>query len=180
MNKVSLVECDNYKEVSSAIERSLNLIGGLSKYIKEDDVVVISLDLFQPAKPEKQLTTDPAVVRATVKLIKEITPNVFVACLPDENKEGVTKKALLNSGIAKVLKETGVKPFNLETEGFSVEKIDDYRTLEKTDFSMVFKYADAIINLPKLKTDPVTDLSLAVKNLSGLIHPGERLLAFKF
>ena len=40
-NKVSVVKCDRYSEVQNAVENAVSLIGGIGKFVKKGDNVVI-------------------------------------------------------------------------------------------------------------------------------------------
>ena len=44
-NKVSVVKCDRYSEVQNAVENAVSLIGGIGKFVKKGDNVVIKPNL---------------------------------------------------------------------------------------------------------------------------------------
>ena len=69
MTKVSLVKCDSYDKVYDAIKKSISLIGGLN--IPEGSKVLIKPNLLRPRHPRFGVTTNPEVVRAIIKILKE-------------------------------------------------------------------------------------------------------------
>jgi len=174
MAKVSIIKCKDYSKVKESIKESLDLLGGLKRFIKRTDKVLLKPNLCDPVKREQAAVTDPVFIKAVIELIKEITPFVFLADLPALDKEGVTREVLLKSGIMDVLKETETKWVNLEKTGFIAKDIPYFKVMDKTDFSKVYFYSDTIINLPKLKTHGITYITGAIKNMFGLIHMQER------
>ena len=58
-NKVSVVKCDRYSEVQNAVENAVSLIGGIGKFVKKGDNVVIKPNLVSKKKPEEAVTTNP-------------------------------------------------------------------------------------------------------------------------
>ena len=71
--KVSIVKCENYAHdnVKNAIKKSLDLIGGLSKFIKPGNTVLLKVNAIIGFPAERAATTHPAVVRAMAELVKE-------------------------------------------------------------------------------------------------------------
>ena len=57
-NKVSVVKCDRYSEVQNAVENAVSLIGGIGKFVKKGDNVVIKPNLVSKKKPEEAVTTN--------------------------------------------------------------------------------------------------------------------------
>jgi len=55
--------------------------------------------------------------------------------------------------------------------------VDDGRALHRIDMAAAIVEADAVINLPKLKTHNLTGLTLSVKNLFGVV-PGTLKIAY--
>lgn len=174
--KVSLVKCDSYSsdKVYSAVKESLDLIGGISKYVKKGDKVILKVNLLLGAKPEKAATTHPEVVRAAIKLVKSVGAIPIVGDSP--GFESATK-AGIPSGIIKVCEEEGVE-FNGFKEAVEVQfkegKIKKNFFIAKAVFD-----ADVIISLAKLKTHMLMTYTGAIKLLYGCI-PGMRKARLHF
>ena len=59
-NKVSVVKCDRYSEVQNAVENAVSLIGGIGKFVKKGDNVVIKPNLcFQEKSLRRRLRQIP-------------------------------------------------------------------------------------------------------------------------
>ena len=174
MTKVALIKCEVYEAVKEAVRKSVDLIGGLEKYVRKGQRVLLKPNLINPSKREEAAVTDPIFLKAVIELVQEITPNVYVGDITAVDKQGTLAKVLKSTGILDVLKETGARIANLEKAGYIVVEIPGHKIMEKTDFSQAVVDFDVIINLPKFKSHCLTFVTGAVKNTFGLLHMGER------
>ena len=69
---VSLVRCQTYdnSSIDKAVERALELIGGIKTCVKTGDRVLLKINLLTGDVPEKAVTTHPAIVRAMIRQVK--------------------------------------------------------------------------------------------------------------
>lgn len=174
ISDVSLEKCPSYDEVKSKLIDCLSRLGGLNKFIRPNQKVLLKPNLCNPPQNGNPSTTSPEFMRAIIELVKEITPNVYVSDLPAIEEEDITRRTLIDSGIMSVLSETNTKWVDPAKCGFIAKDINNYSVLERTDFSSVYFHADVVINLPKLKSHGITYITGAVKNLFGLVHMDER------
>ena len=70
MTKISLIKCDDYNKVNNAVKEAVNLLGGVSAFIKPSEKILIKPNLLAPKDPSKAVTTHPEIVRAIIKLVK--------------------------------------------------------------------------------------------------------------
>ncbi|MFW6383498.1 MAG: DUF362 domain-containing protein [Nanoarchaeota archaeon] len=174
MSNVVIRECPNYLNVKEAVKHSINDLGGIKKFVSKEQKVLIKPNLCEPQKAETAAVTHPLIIKAIIELLKPVTRNIYVGDLPAINKSGITKETIVTSGLMQVLRETKTPYVVFEDKPFIPKEIDNFLVLEKTDFASIYFYADVVINVPKLKSHGLTYLTGAVKNLFGLIHPGER------
>jgi len=175
MNKNSIVsitecECYEYEKVYNSVKEALDNLGGISKYVKKGDKVVIKPNLIMMKKPEFCATTHPYVLKAVLMLLKELGADVTIA----ESPGGLYKEKILDAtytvcGIKKVAEEMGVKlNYDLSYENVTFEVNGNKRNAE---IIKPILDADVIINLPKLKTHVMSNYTGGVKNLYGTV-PG--------
>ena len=81
-NKVSVVKCDRYSEVQNAVENAVSLIGGIGKFVKKGDNVVIKPNLVSKKKPEEAVTTNPEFLHAVIVMVEKAGGNVTIAESP--------------------------------------------------------------------------------------------------
>ena len=102
--QVALVRCDDYDlvRVEQALRRSLDLIGGLSSFIKPSQRVLLKPNLLRSFAPERVATTHPAVVAIMAKLVCEVGAQPIVLDSPG----GPFTPMLLRS----IYRKTGMMP----------------------------------------------------------------------
>ena len=170
MDKVSIVKCGDYSHAYEAVKKSLDLIGGIEKYVKKGDKVLIKPNFVSRRKPDEAITTHPEIIRAVIKLAEAAGGIVTIAESPGGPYNTALLKAVyLQCGADDAVKETGAK-LNLDTS-FEDVSFPEGHTLKKFPIIKPVLDADVIISLPKLKTHAMTSYTGAVKNLFGVI-PG--------
>lgn len=163
---VTIRTCQDYSSqaLTTALEKALGDLDGLSKWIKPGDRVLLKPNLLLSAKPEDAVVTHPAFVEAVASLVLDSGASVF---LGDSPPLGNLRRVLAKSGYEPFMKRLGVQavPFT-EKVGREFPANRLYRRIDLA--KEVFEF-DAVVNLPKLKTHGQMLLTLAVKNLFGTV-----------
>lgn len=165
-SKVSIVRCDNYEPnlVLEKTKKAVDLIGGISNFIKPGSKVLVKPNLLMAKEPEFGIDTHPEVVRSVIKVLKEINCTIFVGDGPSVWGNQV-------ENVDEVYRRTGIKSVCVE-EGVELVKFDK-RRMRGTKFPLTtwLDNCDYLVNLAKFKTHDLTILTAAIKNLFGLV-PG--------
>lgn len=162
---VSLQALSNYDPaaVKVAIEQLLEPLGGIQKFVKPGQKVLLKPNLLAGKPPEKAVTTHPEIVRAVIELVQSAGGNVSVGDSPGiGSPESVARK----SGIYEVIEATGACFARFEE---SVKIRPRAGTFHELEVARDILDADVIINLPKLKTHQMIGLTCAVKNMFGAV-----------
>lgn len=163
---VSLRECKSYDPavLSRTLESVIADIGGWQTSIKPGARVLLKPNLLMSAAPDRAVVTHPAFVEAVAAMVVDSGATPF---LGDSPPLGKLNRVLSKSGYDPFMERLGVKavPF---TETVSVEYGED-RVFRRIELAKEVFQFDAILNLPKLKTHGQMVMTLAVKNLFGLI-----------
>jgi uncharacterized protein (DUF362 family)/Pyruvate/2-oxoacid:ferredoxin oxidoreductase delta subunit len=164
--KVALLKCESYDlhVVKEKIRESLNLIDGFDQ-IKKDAKVFIKLNCVGPFNKDQAITTHPVFVQAVIQLVKEKTHNIIIGDNP------ATKELLLTlktNGIYNVIVEENVQIVNGK-EPITI-KNPNPKIYNSFNVSKEMIEVDVMINLPKLKTHALAYMTVAQKNLFGLIY----------
>ncbi len=169
-NKVSVVKCADYSHAAKAVRESLDLIGGIEKYVKKGDRVLIKPNLVSRKKPDEAVTTHPAFLRAVIEIVEEAGGKVTVAESPGGPYNAAALKAVYRMcGVYDAAEGTSAS-LNLDTS-FTEVSFDEGKTVKSLPIINPVLDADVIISLPKLKTHAMTSYTGAVKNLFGTV-PG--------
>jgi uncharacterized protein (DUF362 family)/Pyruvate/2-oxoacid:ferredoxin oxidoreductase delta subunit len=145
--------------VQRAVEEAVGLLGGIERFVKPGQGVLIKPNVLSGRPPEHGVCTHPEVVRAVIRLAKRVTDKVSVGDSPG-GFEVIDLDGIYEiTGLKKLCQEEGVKLVKFD----SVVKIDGI------PFARAVKEADVIINLPKMKTHGLTTLTGAIKNTFGTV-----------
>jgi predicted dehydrogenase/uncharacterized protein (DUF362 family) len=148
--------------VEATVQKSIDLLGGLSN-IKKDSSVVIKPNVCYPKNLENMVITDLRVLEAVIKIMKQRAKNVLV--VESDARSGTAEKRLTDTGVMDVIKKCDAEFFNLSHDEVEEHKVADLSIqIPKT----VLK-ADYFINLPKVKTNSDVFISVAMKNMFGVI-----------
>ncbi|MDQ7799070.1 MAG: DUF362 domain-containing protein [Candidatus Edwardsbacteria bacterium] len=168
MTKVSLVKCGSYQphEVRIAVRRSLDLLGGISAFVKPGQKVLLKPNLLSYHHPDKAVTTHPVFLEAALELVKSAGGVPVVGDSPIGSARHIEEYWEV-TGFQEVCRRQGAELVAFEKSG--VYKKD----LNGRNYHIARPVLDAevIINLPKLKSHSLTLLTCAVKNMYGAV-PG--------
>jgi uncharacterized protein (DUF362 family)/NAD-dependent dihydropyrimidine dehydrogenase PreA subunit len=169
-SKVALVKCESYdeKKVWLAVARAIELLGGIQKFTKHEDSVLLKPNLLSPQTPDKAVTTHPSVFYAVGKYFQDSVPSLKLS-YGDSAPKGTTVKILSVTGIKDAAGKLNIPNQNFE-ERITVSNPDGFVHKQFTIARPVHE-CDVLINIAKFKTHHLTRITAAVKNLFGCI-PG--------
>lgn len=172
MAAVSIVKCEDYSQdkVYSALKRSIDLIGGIDKYIKPGMKVLLKCNLLLKKKPEQAATTHPEVVAALGRLVKEAGAHPIIGDSPGGLYNVSALRGVYRAcGMEDIAIRDGLDlNYNVDTEDVSHP---EGQILKNLKVIKILSQVDAVISVCKLKTHGLTLYTGAVKNLFGVI-PG--------
>jgi len=169
---VALVACADYTPavVDAAVRRTVDLLGGMTAFVKPGQRVLLKPNLVRAMAPELAATTHPTIVAAVAKLVIEAGGIPVIVESPGGPATAAwVRNAFRKTGIADAAASSGAL-LNEDMTGVQVSHPNG-ALLHMLDLLKAVTEADVIINLPKLKTHNLTGLTLGVKNLFGLV-PG--------
>lgn len=171
ISQVSVVVCDDYTypNVQSAVRTSFGNLGGLSRFVKKDQKVLVKPNLLSAKDPSRAITTHPAVVRAVVEEVQKLGAVPILGDSPGGVDRGI-RRVWENTKLAEVAGQTGAKLVPFESSGVYPRSTPEGKTYY---IAKPVIDADVIISLAKLKTHTLTLMTCAVKNMFGSI-PGFR------
>ncbi|HPC37102.1 MAG TPA: DUF362 domain-containing protein, partial [Candidatus Marinimicrobia bacterium] len=167
-SQVALIKCDNYEPatVAAAVRRGIDLLGGIEKFARAGEKIVLKPNLLSAHSPEENVTTHPAVIKAVAEILLERGVKVSIG---DSATKGHLAKILQESGMQTVIDELDLTIADFEN-GQSVYSTDSIRNKKFTIARGLWE-ADGMFNVPKLKTHHLTRITACIKNLFGCV-PG--------
>ena len=177
-NLVSLTRCSDYDlaHVEAAIRHSMDLLGGMGAFVKPGQRVLLKPNLIRPMPPEKAACTHPAIVAAVARLVIEAGGRPIIVESPGGPYNPLILRTLYRKTEMAWAAEISGAELNYNVGSAQVSHAEG-RILRRLDVVQPLLEADVVINLPKLKTHNLTTLTLAVKNLFGLV-PGALKISY--
>lgn len=148
-------------------ERAMEAMGGMRKYVKPGQKVVVKPNIGWDVVPEKAANTNPNLVKAIIKQVLDAgASKVYVF----DHTCDEWRKCYNNSGIEKAAKEAGatVAPGHTESYYQSVE-VPGGKTLKEAKEHELLLESDVFINVPILKDHSSARMTIAMKNLMGVV-----------
>lgn len=171
--RVSIVKVHEDR-VDDAVNEAVNLLGGLSRFIKPRGTYLIKPNLFTTKTPQQGATTDMRIVLTIAKRIKKLGAEPVVGECPAMAAYARPDTVFEGLGIRKLCEESNVALKVLDREKPLKIKTEESVILNEFWFPEFVLECDGIINVPKLKTHVLTTLTCAVKNLFGLQQGGSK------
>ncbi|MBR4942081.1 MAG: DUF362 domain-containing protein [Clostridia bacterium] len=167
---VSVIPCSSYDgaEVREALEKALSAVGGLD-WVRRGMKIAIKPNLVSAMKPDTAAVTHPTVVVELTKMLVARGASVIIGDSPGglytlSHLERVYSAA----GLAEAEKAGAVLNRDISQTAVSYPEAKAAKSFDCVDFLLD---ADAVINVCKLKTHGLMNLSCACKNMFGAV-PG--------
>ena len=83
-DKVIVLECKDYnlELIKEKIKAALKTLGGLEKFITQEDKVLLKPNLLMAKDPKEAITTHPLVVQAVTELVIDLGAEVIIGDSP--------------------------------------------------------------------------------------------------
>jgi uncharacterized protein (DUF362 family) len=165
-----LVVARNGKE-EEMVRAAVKGLGGMGQFVKPGDVVVVKPNICVAYYSyEYAATTNPWVVGAIVKLALEAgAKTVKVMDYPFGDPSG-GEQAYYKSGIQEQVQKAGGKMVLMSGIKFVKTDIPGGKVLKSARIFDDVLRADVLINVPIIKDHGLAILTLAMKNLMGVIY----------
>ncbi len=170
--KVYVVQCKDYDQVEDKLAALLDLMGGIGRFAKQGEKIVLKVNLLREARPEEAVSTHPSVVAAVGRLAKEAGAIPVIADSPGGGYRYTHKtldKIYHTNRMHEAADQAGIA-VNWDTTSRPVSYADGILTKHFDIITPVYQ-ADAVFNLCKMKTHLFTVMTGAIKNIFGVI-PG--------
>lgn len=165
---VAIIRCDNYRieNVRSAVQRGIDLLGGISTFAKAEEKIVLKPNLLSASHPDKLVTSYPTVFQAIGEIFKATGANMFYG---DSSGIGTLEWVARKAGLKEVADNLNIHPADFHTPvqvSFPGALLAKQLRLAAGALD-----ADGIVSIAKMKTHGFTRITGAVKNQFGCI-PG--------
>jgi len=154
--------------VETSLELLLGSLGGMKRFVRPGNTVLLKPNMSFPNPPEQATTTDPRLVRGMIRhCLAAGAKKVLVADHPMR----AVRLCLEMTGMKKACGGfPGVHLIGADREGMYREvNLKNTNHLRRTKVLRAVLDADVTINLPRMKSHAATTVSLGTKGNMGLI-----------
>lgn len=164
--KVAVKTCSSYEAeaVSTAVESLFEELGGIHRFIKRGDRVLIKPNLLSAHEPSKAVTTHPEIVKVVARLCKDQGAIVGIGDSPALDS---FQRVCIKSGMKEISDELDI-PLVEFSSPTQIKNVSN-KVFKRIELAKQIFEADKIINIPKLKTHSQMLMTLGVKNNFGAV-----------
>lgn len=164
-NDFDLVAVKN-GESNVMFDKAIEALGGISKFVKKNQTVVVKPNIGWDVVPEKAANTNPLLVKRIIEhCFNAGAKKVYVF----DHTCDEWQKCYANSGIKKAAEDAGATVVPAHTESYyQTVNIPKGKTLKSDKIHELILSSDVFINVPILKNHGSAKLTIAMKNLMGI------------
>lgn len=165
---VAVIRCENYEieNVRSAVQRGIQLLGGISAFVQAHEKILLKPNLLAGSHPDKLVTPYPTVFQAVAELFKAVGAQMFYG---DSSGIGSMERVARQAGIKEVADSLDIQPADFHT--IVPVSFPGALLAKQLRLAAGALEADGIISIAKMKTHGFTRITGAVKNQFGCL-PG--------
>jgi uncharacterized protein (DUF362 family) len=164
------------ERVLSLVREAIDHLGGMSRFIRPGQTVLIKPNLTVYYSAEEGCTTDPLVVGALIKLAREAgAARVQVAESSGEFLSSI--ECMRVTGVAAIAEKHGAELIDLGSDEVPnrTVSIPQGEVLKSAPLPAPLLDADVIIDVPKAKNHHIEPITGALKNWVGVVNQKWRM-----
>ena len=156
-------------EPDAMLDKAMEAIGGMSRFVQQGQTVIVKPNIGWNREPETGANTNPLLVKRVVEhCLQAGAKKVYVFDHPVD--DSTAEKAYVTSGIEGAAKAAGAVIVPAHDKKYYQEvEIPNATRLKKTSVHELVMESDVLINVPVLKHHMASSLTIAMKNLMGVV-----------
>jgi uncharacterized protein (DUF362 family) len=166
--------------IRGAVGEAIGRVCDLRELIEPGQTVVLKPNVFAPLPPPT--TTDPRVVVAVGELAREagagrvvVAEGRSISTAQFRAGGKSTRECFAMLGMAQAVDEAGFEIVYLEEDEFCEVEVAGAQVLHTAHVPRTILEADVFINLPVMKIHSLALVTLAIKNLHGMVSDYDKL-----
>ena len=174
MTKVSIVKVAgrDRERIAVGVRRAVEMAGGLADRIRPGMRVMIKPNLVAPPpSAESGACTNSLVCQAVADIVRELGAAPIIA---ESSARGADTEAAYRIMGYDALRGLGYDVVDLKKDTVVQVKVTNGRVLTEIATFELATQVDAIISVPVMKTHDQGQVTLALKNLKGLVTDGDK------
>jgi uncharacterized protein (DUF362 family) len=158
-------------EPDAMFKKAVSLMGGMGQFVKKGQTVVVKPNIGFPRRPEVGATTNPLLVKTIIEECRQAgAKRVYVFDHVVSPSSGNARNCYALSGIEEAAKAAGASVIPMSGFSYREVRIPGAKTLKTASVNSLILESDVLINVPVLKHHSSAYLSIAMKNLMGVVE----------
>lgn len=157
-----------------AVRQAMELLGGMSAFVKPGQSVLLKPNFTGPLSSDDGAVTSAPVLESIIAQVREAGASKVDIVEGSGAFHLGTKKIYDILGVTELAQRCGVGLYDANELEFRRVKSPDFCFLEYVDVCEAAWQYDVIINIPVIKTHPLTEITVAYKNMNGLLSPVDK------
>lgn len=162
---------------ATLVQKAVDMLGGISKFVKKGDVVVVKPNIGWDRVPEQAATTNPKVVAEIVRLCKKAGASKVKIFDRTCNQ---ARRCYNRSKIEQMANQAGAEVSHVYNQKFQKVSIPNGKELKSWEFYQDVLKADVFINVPIAKHHSLSRVTLGLKNMMGVIGGNRGKIHYHF
>jgi uncharacterized protein (DUF362 family) len=154
-------------EPDKMLDKALKAMGGMQNFVKKGQTVVVKPNIGWDVTPERAANTNPALIKRLIEhCMTAGAKEVYVF----DNTCDKWSSCYKNSGIERAAKDAGAKVAPGHSESYYQQvSVPKGTNLKDAKVHELILSSDVFINVPVLKSHGSAKLTIAMKNLMGIV-----------
>lgn len=171
--KVSVVKIGK-AGVEVAVEEALERIGGIGRFLKPGQSVMLKPNYTGNLSQDSGGVTSNEVMEAVIRILKQKGAGRIAIVEGCGTVAYGTLRICENLGIDTIAERYEVELTDANKMEMCSKTSEHFRELSWVTFAKAVYDFDLVINIPVMKTHPLVDVTVAMKNMNGLLKPEEK------
>ena len=156
------------RDIPRRVRAAVDALGGIRKFVKRGDTVLIKPNIAWIRKPEYAANTNPQVVAEVVRMCR--AAGARQVKVMDNPVDGPANRVFTTSGIAQAAEKAGARVVPATSPAmFQKQQLKRGKVLRETQTLRDILRANVFINVPIAKVHGSTRVTLGCKNLMGTV-----------
>lgn len=148
------------------VKQAVDELGGISRFVKSGQTVLIKPNIAWDRSPEYAATTHPEAVVQVIRMCKQAGADRILVLDRTCNQ---ARRCYQNTGIEEAAKKAGAQVRHIIDSRFETVDIPNGEMIKKWPLYKDALNADVLINMPIAKHHSISRVTLAFKNMMGLM-----------
>lgn len=157
-------------EPDAMFKKAMAMMGGMGRFVRKGHTVVVKPNIGFPRKPEIGATTNPLLIKTVIESCYQAgAKRVYVFDNVVTPTSGNARNCYQLSGIEDAARTAGGIIIPVDDFSYREVAIPGAKILKTAEVHRLILDSDVLINVPVLKHHSSTHLSIAMKNLMGIV-----------